>query len=113
VLSRIVPRRALVPMMLLGEKLSAAEALGLDLITKIVPDAELDGTVATLTEKLAKQSPSAMRLGLAAYHRQSQQSLAEALPGLEADLAALLGTEDAKEGMRAFFEKREPHFEGR
>jgi len=113
VLARIVPRRALLQMMLLGEKLSAADARAIDLITHVVPDAELDAAIATLADKLAKQSPSAMRLGLAAYHRQCQQSLAEALPGLEADLGALLATDDAKEGMRAFFEKREPRFEGR
>src|SRR5690606_39627978 len=51
VLARIVPRRALLQMMLLGEKLSAADARAIDLITHVVPDAELDAAIATLADK--------------------------------------------------------------
>jgi enoyl-CoA hydratase/carnithine racemase len=113
VLRRVVPRRKLLSMMLLGEKMSAHEALECDLLSHVVPDAELDAQVAALAAKLAKQSPTAMRMGLMAYHRMSDQTLEEALHELRDQLFALLGTEDAQEGLRAFFEKREPVWTGK
>jgi enoyl-CoA hydratase/carnithine racemase len=112
VLRRVVPRRKLLSMMLLGEKLSATEALSCDLVSHVVPDALLDEKVAALAAQLAKQSPTAMRMGLAAYHRMCDQTLEAALPELRDQLFQLLGTEDAQEGLRAFFEKREPKWPG-
>lgn len=113
VLQRIVPHRQLMEMMLLGDKLSAQTALEFGLVSKVVPDAELDGAVAELAAKLAGQSPTAMRMGLAAFHHQSNQTLEEALPYLKGQLAAMLGTEDAREGLMAFMQKREPKWTGR
>ncbi len=113
VLRRVVPRRKLLNMMLLGEKLSAHEALACDLVSHVVPDAELDAAVSELAAKLAAQSPTAMRMGLLAYHRMCDQTLEDALPELRDQLFQLLGTEDAQEGLRAFFEKREPVWTGK
>ncbi|MBC7173577.1 MAG: enoyl-CoA hydratase/isomerase family protein [Polyangiaceae bacterium] len=113
VLQRVVPRRKLMNMMLLGERLSAEEGLEIGLLSHVVPDAELDAAVASLAEKLASQSPTAMRMGLGAFHRQADQTLAEALPELEQQLGAILGTEDAREGLAAFMQKREPRWTGR
>ena len=113
VLRRVVPRRELLNMMLLGERLLAGEAKQVGLLSHVVPDGELDAKVGELTKKLAGQSPTAMRMGLLAYHRQADQSLEEALPFLRDQLFALLGTEDAREGLMAFFEKREPQWKGR
>ena len=89
------------------------EAKQVGLLSHVVPDGELDAKVGELTKKLAGQSPTAMRMGLLAYHRQADQSLEEALPFLRDQLFALLGTEDAREGLMAFFEKREPQWKGR
>lgn len=108
VLSRVVPRRKLLDMMLLGEKLDARTALEHGLLSRVVPDAELDDAVAALASKLAAQSPTAMRMGLTAFHHQDGKPLEESLPYLRDQLYAMLGTEDAQEGLRAFFEKREP-----
>ena len=113
VLSRVVPRRKLIDMMLLGEKLDARTALDYGLLSRVVPDAELDAAVAALAQKLAAQSPTAMRMGLAAFHHQDGKPLDEALPHLRDQLYAILATEDAQEGLRAFFEKREPRWTGR
>ena len=58
-------------------------------------------------------SPTAMRMGLRAFHHQREQAMADALPYLRDQLFALLGTEDAREGLSAFFQKREPKWTGR
>lgn len=113
VLRRVVSRRRLMDMMLLGETLSAHEAADIELISRAVPDAELDGSVKALAEKLAAQSPTAMRMGLAAFHAQADRDLASALPFLRDQLGAILGTEDAREGLMAFVEKRTPTWTGR
>jgi len=113
VLRRVVSRRKLLEMMLLGEKIDAASAERLELVTRVVPEVDLDRAVEELTAKLAAQSPTAMRLGLAAWNAQADLDLATALPVLQARLYEILGTDDAREGLMAFAEKREPKWTGR
>jgi enoyl-CoA hydratase/carnithine racemase len=113
VLARVVPRRELLSMMLLGESLTAAQAKDYGLLSHVVPDAELDAKVDELAKKLAAQSPTAMRMGLAAFHHQADRSLEESVPYLRDQLFAILGTEDAREGLTAFLQKREPKWTGR
>ena len=59
------------------------------------------------------KSPTAMRMGLAAFHHQADRPIQEAVPYLRDQLYALLKTEDAKEGLMAFFQKRAPVWKGR
>ncbi|MDQ3035046.1 MAG: enoyl-CoA hydratase-related protein [Myxococcota bacterium] len=113
VLRRVVSRRRLMEMMLLGETIGAHEAERIELISRAVPDERLDAEVAELAGKLAAQSPTALRLGLAAFHAQADRDLASALPYLRDQLVAILGTEDAREGLMAFVEKRAPQWTGR
>lgn len=113
VLARVVSRRRLLEMMLLGDKLSAEHAERIELVNRAVDDEQLDAEVDALAAELAAQSPTAMRMGLAAYHRQGDLALAESLPWLQEQLFAVLGTEDAREGLAAFFEKRAPRWTGR
>lgn len=113
VLRRVVSKRRLMDMMLLGETITAKEAERIELISRCVPDAELDDAVRTLAGKLAAHSPTAMRMGLLAWHAQADRDLASALPQLREQFFALLGTEDAREGLMAFFEKRAPKWTGR
>lgn len=113
VLRRVVSRRRLMEMMLLGETMSARDAERIELVSKVVPDAELDSAVGALAARLAAQSPTALRMGLSAFHAQADRDLASSLPMLRDELAAILGTEDAKEGLMAFLEKRAPQWTGR
>ncbi|MEM1415132.1 MAG: enoyl-CoA hydratase-related protein [Myxococcota bacterium] len=112
-LQNLVPRRELMRMMLVGERMSATEAQRVGLVGEVVPDDALDAATAELAATLAAQSPTAIRMGLRAFHRQAALPLDEALPYLREQLFAILGTEDAREGLKAFVEKREPVWTGR
>jgi enoyl-CoA hydratase/carnithine racemase len=69
--------------------------------------------VAKLTKKLAEKSPLIMRMGLDAFHATEDLALEPALRHLEKQLVAVLATEDAREGLTAFLEKRAPAWKGR
>ena len=113
VLRRVVHPRELIQLMLLGDRISAKKAQEIGLLTEVVPDDRLDARVGELAARLAKQSPTAMRMGLNALNAQRNMSVEQALPYLREQLYALLNSEDAKEGLTAFFEKREPRWTGR
>jgi enoyl-CoA hydratase len=110
---RNVPRKKTNEMLLLGERLTAEEAREAGIVNKVVPAEEFDATVADWASKLASKSPLIMRLGKDAMWRQMDMPLAEALDYLRSQLTIELSTEDAIEGVTAFFEKREPEWKGR
>ncbi len=110
---RNAPRKRALELALLGEKIDAEEAARLGLVNRAVPPGELDAAVDALCEKLAAKSPAVMRLGLRAFYRSQDMAYAEALEYLQGQLAAVLGTEDAREGLMAFVQKRPPVWKGR
>jgi enoyl-CoA hydratase len=110
---RNVPRKKTNEMLLLGERLTAEEAADAGIVNKVVPAEEFDAAVDDWATKLASKSPVVMRLGKDAMWRQLDMPLLDALDYLSSQLTIELGTEDAIEGVRAFFEKREPEWKGR
>jgi enoyl-CoA hydratase len=110
---RNVPRKKTNEMLLLGERLTAEEARDAGIVNRVVPAAEFDDAVRDWAEKLAAKSPVVMRLGKDAMWRQMDMPLLDALDYLCSQLTIELGTEDAIEGVTAFFEKREPQWKGR
>jgi enoyl-CoA hydratase len=110
---RNVPRKKTNEMLLLGERLTAEEAREAGIVNTVVPAEEFDAAVAEWAERLASKSPLIMRLGKDAMWRQMDMPLADALDYLRSQLTIELSTEDAIEGVTAFFEKREPEWKGR
>jgi enoyl-CoA hydratase/carnithine racemase len=110
---RNVPRKKTTEMLLLGERLTAEEAREAGIVNRVVPAEEFDAAVTDWAEKLASKSPVVMKLGKDAMWRQMDMALADALDYLSSQLAIELGTEDAIEGVTAFFEKRDPEWKGR
>jgi enoyl-CoA hydratase/carnithine racemase len=110
---RNVGRKKTNEMLLLGERMTAAEALGAGIVNRVVSAEEFDGAVSDWAEKLAARSPVVMRLGKNAMFRQQDMPFLDALEYLHHNLTLALSTEDAAEGVQAFFEKRRPQWTGR
>ena len=113
IIYRSVPRKKVNEMILLGERLSAEEAVTYGLANRAVPDGEFQGAVDEWAAKLASKSPVLMRLGHDAMYRQQDMALDDALEYLRSQLSLTFSTEDILEGVQAFFEKREPEWKGR
>ena len=106
----VSPKRAM-EMMLSARRVPAAEALEMGLISRVVSD--LPAETDALMLALANKPPVAVRLGKAAFKAAMESSLEAGLEGMQAQLSLLNTTEDTKEGVTAFLEKRKPVWKGR
>ncbi|MEC8717906.1 MAG: enoyl-CoA hydratase/isomerase family protein [Pseudomonadota bacterium] len=112
-LPRIVGRGWGMHMLLMGEPIDAQQALSMGLVTKLTaPEALLD-EVQAMAEHLATFAPFVPRFMKAMVHSGMEASLVAGLALEKFAQGALCQTEDKKEGLRAFLEKRPPHWQGR
>src|SRR3712207_4266264 len=109
---RNVPRKKTNELLLLGERIGAEEAREAGLVNKVVPAEEFESAVDDWATKLASKSPVIMRLGKEAMFRQQDMAFVEALEYLRSQLTIAMSTDDIVEGVKAFFEKREPTWTG-
>ena len=107
-LFRVMPKRQGLDFIMRGESIDASTAEKYGLINHYVPRVDLDDTVDLLVSSLVKLPPNTMKMGLAAYNKQDQMAFDEALPYLREQIKACIDSEDAKEGIQAFLEKRQP-----
>ena len=112
-IGRNIGRKKMTELLLLGERIDAAEAQRLGIVNRVVAPAELDAAVADWAGRLAAKSPLLMKLGRDALFAQQDMALGEALEYLRAQLSLAQATEDAHEGIAAFLERREPEWKGR
>jgi enoyl-CoA hydratase len=112
-IQRNVPRKKATELMLLGEQISAREAERIGIVNRVASPDEFDAVVADWAQRLAAKSPVLMRLGKDALFRIQDMAFADALEFLHAQLSLAFSTEDIQEGVRAFFDKREPAWHGR
>ena len=110
---RNVPRKKTNELLLLGERISAEEAREAGIVNKVVPADDFDAAVDDWATRLAAKSPVLMKLGKDAMYRQLDMPFEDALDFLRAQLSVAFTTEDIQEGVKAFFEKREPRWTGR
>jgi len=112
-LARLVGLGRAVEMALTGEMIDAEAALEIGLVTHVVPREELLDRAKEILRRVTKNGPLAVRMVLESIYRGMDTTLVEAT-GVESSLFGLLAsTEDVKEGMTAFLEKRKPEFKGR
>ncbi len=112
-LPRIIGRGWGMEMLLMGEKITAEKALQIGLITRLVPEDKLISEVTKMANNLAKFAPFVPQTMKAIVNFGMEASLAGALMFEKYAQGALVQTEDKKEGISAFLEKREPHFKGK
>ena len=112
-LPRLVGRGAALEMLLTGERVSAEEALRLGLVNRVVPREQLLAEAKHLLRKMIANGPLALRATLEAVRGGLDRPLAEAQEGEAQLFGELCASEDAREGTRAFLEKRAPRFQGR
>lgn len=110
---RNVPRKKAMEMILLGERISAADALAMGLVTRVVPRDRLDDEVQKILEILISKSPIGMKIGKEAFYATGDMPFEESLDYLSEKIKEVVNTEDAREGITAFIEKRKPGFTGK
>jgi enoyl-CoA hydratase/carnithine racemase len=112
-LSRNVPRKQAMEMLLTGEPVSARTARDIGLVNRVVASGAERDEATALAEKVALKSAYTVKLGKAAFYRQAEMSLADAYRYAAEVMTENMMARDAEEGIGAFIEKREPKWQDR
>jgi enoyl-CoA hydratase/carnithine racemase len=110
-LSRNVPRKQAMEMLLTGEPVPAAEARNIGLVNHVVPAGQERDAAIALAQKVALKSAYTVKLGKEAFYRQIEMSLADAYRYAAEVMTENMMARDAEEGIGAFIEKREPKWQ--
>ncbi|RYE52240.1 MAG: enoyl-CoA hydratase, partial [Rhizobiaceae bacterium] len=111
-LSRNVPRKQAMELLLTGDPVTAERALQIGLINHVVTAGEERAAALALAAKVASKPQRVIALGKAAFHRQSEMSLSDAYRLASEVMVENMMMDDAREGIGAFIEKRTPKWEG-
>ena len=111
--TRQISWAAAAEILLVGDRVSAADALRMGLVNRVVPGDQVMATAQALAQTMAGNSPLAMRNAKQAMVSSSGRTLDEAFAIEDQSIKGVLRSEDAREGSRAFMEKRKPNFVGR
>lgn len=109
-LSRNVPRKRAMEMLLLGEAMSSADALSFGLVNRVVASGEVMNEALDMARIIAAKSKSTVAIGKAAFYRQAELSLDDAYAYASEVMVRNMMTADAGEGICAFVEKRHPEW---
>ena len=107
-LSRNLARKRALEMLLTGDFIDAETAAEWGLVNRVVPPAELETATRELAQKIAAKSSHAIRLGKDMFYRQLPLDLSEAYAYAGERMACNMDSHDAREGIDAFIEKRQP-----
>jgi len=112
-LPRLVGKGLALEMLLTGDPIDAEEAWRIGLVNKVVTPEQLMGKACKMAKTIISRGPMAVKYAIEVVNRGLDMNLDQALE-LEADyMVSVFATEDAKEGLKAFVEKRKPAFKGR
>ena len=111
-LSRAVPRKAAMEMLLTGDTIDAETAVRHGLVNHAVPEADLDAAVQALARRIATKSPAVLAIGKPAFYAQAELSLAAAYAYASDVMVRNMRERDAREGIDAFLDKRRPVWAG-
>lgn len=113
-LPQLIGPGAAAELLFTGEVLSAREAASLGLVRRVVPDDQVESAAWELGERIARNSPAALRLTKRALRARSESAYQQAMSRAGTIyLDELMATADAVEGLQAFMQKREPEWKGR
>jgi enoyl-CoA hydratase/carnithine racemase len=110
-LARAVPIKKAMEMLLTGEPISAQEAERIGLVNRVVPAERLEAETLALAEQIRKTSSSVVALGKRAFYEQLPLDLVSAYKSSEGVMVKNAAEPDAREGMQAFLEKRQPKWQ--
>jgi enoyl-CoA hydratase/carnithine racemase len=112
-ISRDIPRKRMMEMLLTGDAIDAEAAHALGLVNKVVAPEALDGAVAELACKIMAKSPLTLEIGKEAFYRQLDLGIVEAYAHASEVMTRNMLARDAEEGIDAFLARRPPKWEGR